>query len=150
MLAAQINRRGKLFWGGVILFFFVGLFFFFGVIRQPLLEHREMILKNMPRSPFLSLTGYYCPGCGSTRAAFSLLEGNWRGAIGYNPIWILAIPLLIYLVYVQIRVLIAPASVPIKGHTYAPPWLLWGFITILFLYWIARNIPFYPFTLLAP
>ena len=39
-----------------------------------------------PICPFLGLTGYHCPGCGTLRALHQLLHGNVIGAMGYNPI----------------------------------------------------------------
>lgn len=35
--------------------------------------------------PFLEIFDYPCPGCGSTRAIMSLLRGDWRGYLYYNP-----------------------------------------------------------------
>ena len=49
-----------------------------------------------PNCPFLWLTGYYCPGCGSLRAYHQLLRGNVDGAIGLNPVTVLALPVMIY------------------------------------------------------
>lgn len=34
---------------------------------------------------FLSATGFYCPGCGGTRALFCLARGDWLGALGHYP-----------------------------------------------------------------
>lgn len=35
--------------------------------------------------PFLLITGYPCPGCGITRAAFSLLRLDFAAAFSFNP-----------------------------------------------------------------
>ena len=40
--------------------------------------------------PIYELTGLYCPGCGSGRAAQALLRGDLRASLGYN---LLALPL---------------------------------------------------------
>lgn len=37
--------------------------------------------------PILYLTGISCPGCGLTRAYFSLLRGDISGAFAYHPLW---------------------------------------------------------------
>ena len=35
---------------------------------------------------FKYITGYPCPACGSTRATYYLIHGNWSQAIWYNPL----------------------------------------------------------------
>ncbi len=45
-----------------------------------------------PKCPFLSLTGFQCPGCGSQRAVHQLIQGNFSGAFQYNPLLIIALP----------------------------------------------------------
>jgi hypothetical protein len=42
-----------------------------------------------PACPFHAITGLLCPGCGMTRAGITLLQGDWRAAIQYNPLIIL-------------------------------------------------------------
>ena len=49
-----------------------------------------------PNCPFLMLTGYYCPGCGSLRAYHQLLRGDPATALGLNPLTVLALPAMIY------------------------------------------------------
>jgi hypothetical protein len=38
--------------------------------------------------PILTLTGWQCPGCGSTRALYSLLHGDLAQAFAMNPLFI--------------------------------------------------------------
>ena len=45
-----------------------------------------------PDCPFLSITGLYCPGCGSQRATHYLLNANLLRAFKLNPLMVLAIP----------------------------------------------------------
>ena len=37
-----------------------------------------------PACPFRSLTGWWCPGCGLTRATHHLMHGDLLGALRYN------------------------------------------------------------------
>jgi hypothetical protein len=87
-----------------------------------------------PPCLFYKVTSFYCPGCGSTRACHALLNGNLSHAISMNPLLVLSIPVVIFM-------LIFPASTHIK---YAPHFA----VIILLAYWVARNIP--EFSWLAP
>lgn len=40
----------------------------------------------MPGCLFLRLTGYYCPGCGGTRAVMSLFQGDFLHSFLYHPV----------------------------------------------------------------
>jgi hypothetical protein len=54
-----------------------------------------------PRCPFLLLTGYECPGCGSQRAIHSLLHFDFKAAFHYNALMVLAIPYILVGIYLQ-------------------------------------------------
>jgi hypothetical protein len=45
-----------------------------------------------PRCPIYSTTHLLCPGCGATRALYELLHLNLRGALHYNALTTLLIP----------------------------------------------------------
>lgn len=99
----------------------------------------------MPPCMFHLLTGLHCPGCGTGRGLHKLLHGDLVGAWRMNPLMVLAVPLLAYLI--------------IGGHRRArrgagakplPTWVPWLIMGVIAAFWIARNIPAYPFTLLAP
>lgn len=97
---------------------------------------------------FHTLTGWHCPGCGMTRASHAALEGRLLEAFRFNPVGIVVIPLLILALLVR-------AYYWVRG---VPP--RWGMslsgralitITILCLaFFVLRNLPWWPFTLLAP
>lgn len=97
--------------------------------------------------PFHALTGLYCPGCGTTRALHQLVHGNLSRAFGYNPLAILSLPFLLY-------ALISFTSQGFTGRrlpsVFIPPGVLRGLVVVIVAFWILRNIPTYPFTLLAP
>jgi len=100
-----------------------------------------------PKCFFHSLTGYYCPGCGTARALFSLVHGDIAGAIGYNVLAVFSLPFLLYaLVAETLRVFL---RVKIKTVFIPAVWLWILFIAIV-AFWILRNLPAWPFSLLAP
>lgn len=44
-----------------------------------------------------TLTGHECPGCGMTRAFYSLIHGDFHSAYEYNHSIIIVAPLMIYI-----------------------------------------------------
>jgi hypothetical protein len=100
-----------------------------------------------PPCPFHALTGLYCPGCGSTRALHQLLHGHLAAAFGFNPLMILALPFIAYAFTSCALVALIGRSLP---KVFIPPLMIRALFGLIVLFWIARNIPFYPFTLLAP
>ena len=44
------------------------------------------LLSCVPRCPFHALTGFYCPGCGGTRALRCLLQGNLLQSFRHHPL----------------------------------------------------------------
>src|SRR5215216_7769827 len=45
---------------------------------------------------FRFLTGFTCPGCGTTRALHQILHGHFLTAFTLNPLFIIAIPFLLF------------------------------------------------------
>jgi len=99
----------------------------------------------LPACPFHALTGLYCPGCGSTRALFSLLHGDPARAFSMNPAMVLALPLLLAMVLGQAGLVPAALSAPVRALARPKAWLV-----VLVLFGVLRNLPFAPFDLLAP
>ncbi|MCW5945641.1 MAG: DUF2752 domain-containing protein [Fimbriimonadales bacterium] len=101
-----------------------------------------------PKCLLVQTTGLYCPGCGGTRSVHLLLHGDVLGAISQNLLFIfIGLPLSIWFYIAGARyVLTGTWSHPqLKGTkaTAAAVILVVGFGLI-------RNIPFEPFTFLAP
>jgi hypothetical protein len=101
-----------------------------------------------PPCPFLYLTGYYCPGCGSLRGLNCLLHGRILAALDYNPLMVISIPLILYLVISNSRIKINHKYI-FTRHLFSP--LFYKiFIALIILFGIVRNINAYPFNILAP
>lgn len=101
-----------------------------------------------PRCPLYLLTGIYCPGCGGLRATHALLHGHLLTALGFNAFWVVAVPFLVYALAAQAgERLYGRAVLPTvrlsPRHAQALLWAMAAF-TVL------RNLPVYPFNLLAP
>lgn len=97
----------------------------------------------LPPCPLHRLTGLYCPGCGGTRATVALLHGDLAAALAMNPLLFLVGPLLAWLLFAALF----PAQAP---HPALPTWLQWSAVSLVIAFGLLRNLPVYPFLLLAP
>ena len=98
-----------------------------------------------PGCMFRALTGYFCVGCGLTRALHALVHGDIARAFSMNPLAMVVLPLM-PLMLLHDRGVRPRALQPLMSVVMTPK--LW--MILLPAYWIARNLPWWPFTLLAP
>ena len=100
---------------------------------------------RFPACMFRSLTGYYCIGCGMTRMLHALAHFDLPRAFAMNPLAMTMLSLSPLLGAWKLGW--QPRALRPLVATLAEPkfWLV-----LLPLYWIARNLPWWPFTLLAP
>lgn len=95
-----------------------------------------------PGCPFRFLTGFTCPGCGTTRALHQILHGDFYTAFTLNPLLLLAIPFALFAL-IRYTVIAMRGGVP-RGNSLPAPYIYAIFFVIL-SFWIFRNTPFYPF-----
>jgi hypothetical protein len=100
-----------------------------------------------PRCIFNSVTGYYCPGCGSQRAIHDLLHLNFYGVVNHNFLFIPAFLLILYHYIAPVFNRFFGWKLPNIFYYRNTPWIIFG---VVLLFWILRNIPVYPFSVLAP
>ena len=100
-----------------------------------------------PPCPLRYLTGWYCPGCGSLRALHQLLHGNLQTAWAMNPLTILFLPFVAYGLCSHALATIRGRGLP---QVFLPAIWIRALCVVIVLYGIARNLPLYPFNLLAP
>ena len=86
-------------------------------------------------------TGWYCPGCGMTRAAHEVAHGHILVALHLNLLLVLALPGLVLTGLLGRRTMATWSSKPAV-------WF-WG-LAVIVAFGICRNIPVVPFTWLAP
>lgn len=80
----------------------------------------------------------YCPGCGGTRAFELLLRGNLAQAWRYNQLFILSMPVIFYGFFILLRAVIT--GYPLGGDSLRPLWV-WGYLALIILFMVLRNIP---------
>ncbi len=94
-----------------------------------------------PACPFRLLTGFTCPGCGSTRAVHQILHGHFATAFMLNPLLLLAIPFILF-AFLRYSVIVMRGGVP-RPNT-LPASVIYAMFVIIVSFWIFRNTPFYP------
>ena len=99
----------------------------------------------LPGCPFYALTGLFCPGCGSTRCLHALVHLDLAQAMAMNPLLVTALLPLAVLVLHGAGLLPTFLQPLARLFTRPLPWLV-----LLVGYAIARNLPWFPFTVLAP
>jgi hypothetical protein len=107
------------------------LYFFF--------DAREHAFPQCPSRVYL---GFHCAGCGSQRALSALLHGDLLAAMRLNILFLFSLPVVGYAAYARLR----SKSFPLMYH----PWFAKSVLVAVILFTILRNIPVYPFTLMAP
>jgi hypothetical protein len=102
----------------------------------------------LPQCLFHLATGWHCPGCGNTRATWSLLHGDIGAAARQNALFVATLPLMLYGGFrVWHRWLWG-------GHRFRPiPWQAWHgwlIVAVILVFSVLRNLPRQPFAWLAP
>ena len=100
-----------------------------------------------PPCPFHALTGFHCPGCGTLRALHELLHGNLAAAFGLNPLMVLCLPFVAYALVSSFIRSVGGRGMPAP---FVPAFAIWMLLGAIVAFWVLRNVPLYPFTLLAP
>ena len=96
----------------------------------------------LPGCLFRALTGFTCPGCGTTRALHQLVHGNLSSAFQFNPLLILSLPFLLYALLRYTNAVVR--GEPINRNS-LPAGYIWAIFGIVLFFWIFRNTSVYPF-----
>ena len=90
---------------------------------------------------FHKLTGWNCPGCGGTRAAYQLLHGRLLNALRDNALFVLTFVALTVHGgwFVVRRIRHQPATLAV------PPKVLWTFLILTAAFGVLRNLPAFSF-----
>ena len=83
-------------------------------------------ISYFPKCPFLALTGYQCPGCGTLRGIHALLHFRIVDALRYNLLMVASIPVIILmLIWPRFRFDVISARV---------------ILAVTLFWWLIRNI----------
>jgi hypothetical protein len=94
------------------------------------------------------LTGLHCPGCGMTRAAHATLQGRLVDAFRFNPVGMTLLPVASVGLGIEALNWVRQKPLPFRMKIGARG--AWFLVGIIIGFGILRNIPLWPFTLLAP
>lgn len=100
-----------------------------------------------PFCPLYSVTGILCPGCGLTRGFHALSHGDVLTALHFNAM--LPVYLLFFLYLLAALILICARGRGLNFPNFSST-AIWSFLAVALVFTVCRNLPFYPFTLLAP
>lgn len=102
-----------------------------------------------PKCVVRQATGWDCAGCGMTRAMHDLLHLRFGKALAYNPLIVLALPLIVLGCGME-------WAAWLYGERYRGPRVRLSMrtgvvvVVVILLYSVLRNIPVWPLTLLGP
>ena len=116
----------------IVFILLLGVYFFFSPYK----------FSFFPTCPFYKYAGMHCAGCGSQRALHHLLHLEFQQMLSSN----LLFPLWIYLAGDYFYKKLISKAEPLLLRTKIPYFLFFSILT----YTILRNIPYEPFTYLAP
>ena len=114
--------------------------------RNPVAEPGET--SYYPSCPFHRLTGLYCPGCGATRALHHLLHGRVAAAFDLNPLLIVSLPWILYVMFVSAARTIRPGSFPRRRPISLRG--IWTIVVVAVTFAVLRNLPYRPVAWMAP
>lgn len=120
------------------------LFILFGIVFIYLMNPE---ISLYPPCIFKKLTSLQCPGCGSARACYHLLHGNFLTAIDYNLLVTAFLPLLIIEGFARLFLNSRShaSRLRIIQNNVRPLQVL----IVVIIFWILRNVELYPFQLLS-
>lgn len=95
------------------------------------------LLAKKPPCVFHEMTGYYCPGCGGTRAVIAFLQGRWLKSVFYHPF-------VLYTVVIGGWFMLSQTVERISGHRLAIGMhcravYLWVAVLLIFLNCLIKN-----------
>lgn len=105
-----------------------------------LLAIAPWLSERMPSCLFHEKTGLFCPGCGATRAALDLSNGDWFGAMRNNVLFVSSLGLSGVWILVSAVSEKFPEVKKLRVFRFRL-WFLWWILATLITFTLLRNIP---------
>ena len=105
--------------------------------------------KFLPPCLFNSITNLYCPGCGTTRMFYCLLHLDIYLAFRCNMLAMICLPIIIYSFISFSLSVYSNGKINLPTITYSKKLSIILVISVI-VFMVLRNIPFEPFSWLAP
>lgn len=90
-----------------------------------------------PPCPFRAMTGYLCPGCGTTRALHEILNGNIWAAFRLNPLMMFLLPYVGYAGMSSAMETLFGRALP---RVFIRPAYIWTLLAVILAFWVVRNL----------
>lgn len=87
--------------------------------------------------PFHVLTGFYCPGCGNSRALQALLRLHFGEALRYNYLMPLEAG---FVLYAAVRTTVHYLRTGVYKLTIGPEWIGLAVLGVIAVWWVVRNM----------
>lgn len=101
----------------------------------------------LPGCLFHHLTGFACPGCGMTRATHAALHGHLGEAFRFNPLGMVLFPAALLGGGLELTGWMRGKALPVRLLISGSG--AWWLIGVVLAFWVMRNLPLWPFSLLA-
>ncbi|MFD3520400.1 DUF2752 domain-containing protein [Streptomyces sp. NPDC058653] len=93
---------------------------------------------HYPVCPLLSMTGFYCPGCGGLRSAHAVAHGDIAAALGSNALAVVGYAIFA-VVWLMWLILVVRGTRP---RVSVPPFSGWAVGAVVVVFMVVRNLPF--------
>jgi hypothetical protein len=125
------------------------IFFTVAVLGSLLYFYFDPSYNNIfPPCPFYTVTGFYCPGCGSQRAFHALLHGDIIQSAHKNILFVIFLPLMLFSLLATINNITRNKKT--AQGIFNSVLFTKMVLVIVLSFWVLRNIPAEPFSWLAP
>lgn len=110
-------------------------------------RYRLEVMTLMPPCSFRLVTGWHCPGCGGRRSVAALGRGEILTALRMN---LLIYPLALLLAGLFFQLVRNEWTCGVREPVDVSSRTAWLIAIAVVGFWVLRNVPYWPFRLLAP